>query len=125
MAGRVRADGKNKGEQLKVQIALALDQASQAHVQGQSRNQNYPLVASLQDLDQVAVGVKSVVDKVHRWKVQGIVPVENILRKGEEPTISEGMHIIVVINTQSRDTRLEKEAQIIGIAQKRSGQRLR
>ena len=66
MAGRVRADGKNKGEQLKVQIALALDQASQAHVQGQSRNQNYLLVASLQDLDQVAVGVKSVVDKVHR-----------------------------------------------------------
>ena len=57
--------------------------------------------------------------------MQGIVPVENILRKGEEPTISEGMHIIVVINTQSRDTRLEKEAQIIGITQKRSGQRLR
>ena len=62
----MRADGKNTGDKLKVQIALALDQVSQAHVQGQSRNQNYLLVASLQDLDQVAVGVKSVVDKVHR-----------------------------------------------------------
>ena len=63
MEGRVRADGKNKGEQLKVQIASALDQATQDHVQ--SQNQNYPLVASLQGLDQAAVGVKAVVGKVH------------------------------------------------------------
>lgn len=65
MGRQVRADVKNEGEQLKVQIASAQDQASQDHVQSQSRNQNYPLVASLQGLDQAAVEVKAVVGKVH------------------------------------------------------------
>ena len=59
MAGQVRADGKNEGDKLKVQIVSAQDQANQDHVQGQ--NQNYPLVASLQGLDQAAVGVKAAV----------------------------------------------------------------
>ena len=59
----MRADGKNTGDKLKVQIALALDQASQDHVH--SQNQNYPLVASLRGLDQAAVGVKAVVGTVH------------------------------------------------------------
>ena len=66
MGRQVRADGKNEGEQLKVQIASVQDRASQDHVQSQSRNQNYRLVASLQVLDLAAVGVKAVVGKVHR-----------------------------------------------------------
>ena len=59
----MRADAKNTGGKLKVQIVSAKDQASQDHVQSQT--QNFPLVASLQGLDQVAVGVRAVVDKVH------------------------------------------------------------
>ena len=66
MGRQVRADGKNEGEQLKVQIASVQDRASQDHVQSQSRNQNYLLVASLQVLDLAAVGVKAVVGKGHR-----------------------------------------------------------
>ena len=66
MGRQVRADGKNEGEHLKVQIASVQDRASQDHVQSQSRNQNYRLVASLQVLDLAAVGVKAVVGKVHR-----------------------------------------------------------
>ena len=66
MGRQVRADGKNEGEQLKVQIASVQDRASQDHVQSQSRNQNYRLVASLQVLDLAAVGVRAVVGKGHR-----------------------------------------------------------
>ena len=54
--------------------------------------------------------------------MQDVGQVESILRKGEEPIINEGMHIIVVNKYQNRDTKIEKEAQITDIMQKRNGQ---
>ena len=65
MGRQVRVEAKDKGERLKVQIALAQDRASQDHIQSHSQNQYYLLVASLQDLDQAAVGAKAVVGKIH------------------------------------------------------------